>query len=44
MTAILDKVKAGYGAAVAWIDNHPHITLWAATAALAGALVLGAVF
>ena len=35
MSNVLNKVRDGYVAAVDWIEDHPHQTLWAALAALA---------
>jgi hypothetical protein len=40
MHHLFESVKAGYFAAVRWIDNNPHTTLWLAAAALGAVLVL----
>lgn len=36
----MEKLKAGYGKVVQWVDDHPHATLWLATGVLVAVLVL----
>lgn len=39
LSKALTAIKDGYLRVIQWVDDHPHVALWGATAALIVALV-----